>query len=337
MQQAIPWVVPTSLSLKLGPIVSDLVQRRLRFCCEKQPSLSSGRRSVEAPPAANNRLEPGVPLWSFRDRRLKRRNSSVVEFNNFKVGSWNFSKFKALRTLSPELEARNSRQSAVVVEYKIAWFLQRICDHGPDLSKLNGMITLMITIAMIQTTCASPIPRRVINISGVPDTGYDSIGIVSQETQPVGSDGDEAPKTAGGPPTQEVVPSSSRAGLPTAYVYETQEVPILAVEGTTYPSRMMIRSPSSTVYYGVESTSTPNISYVSSSCASTCNLSASNAILSATLSSVLTVLLFIILKWLRRVRCLLLRSDDTLTKASISIEEEISNGREMIRRHAAEV
>ncbi|PBK83886.1 hypothetical protein ARMGADRAFT_1088868 [Armillaria gallica] len=158
----------------------------------------------------------------------------------------------------------------------------------------------MITIAMIQTTCASPISRRVINITGVPDTGYDSIGIVSQETQPVGSDGDEAPKTAGDPPTQEVLPSSSRAGLPTAYVYETQEVPILAVEGTTYPSRMMIRSPSSTVYYGVESTSTPNISYVSSSCASTCNLSASNAILSATLSSVLTVLLWAILKWLRR-------------------------------------
>lgn len=47
----------------------------------------------------------------------------------------------------------------------------------------------------------------------------------------MGSDGDEAPKTAGGPPTQEVLSSSSRAGLPTAYVYETQEVPILAVEG----------------------------------------------------------------------------------------------------------
>ncbi|KAK0217064.1 hypothetical protein IW262DRAFT_1464100 [Armillaria fumosa] len=158
----------------------------------------------------------------------------------------------------------------------------------------------MITIAIIQTTCASPISRRVINITGVPDTGYDSIGIVSQETQPVGSDGDEAPKTDGGPPTQEILSSSSHAGLPTAYVYETQEVPILAVDGTTYPSRMMIRSPSSTVYYGVESTSTPNISYVSSSCASTCNLSASNAILSATLSSVLTVLLVAIYNWFRR-------------------------------------
>ncbi|KAK0235351.1 hypothetical protein EDD85DRAFT_842655 [Armillaria nabsnona] len=55
-----------------------------------------------------------------------------------------------------------------------------------------------------------------------------------------------------------------------------------------------------TVYYGVESTATPNMSHVSSSCASTCNLSASNAILSATLSSVLTVLLLAIFKWLRR-------------------------------------
>lgn len=158
----------------------------------------------------------------------------------------------------------------------------------------------MITIAIIQTTCASPISRRVINITGVPDTGYDSIGIVSQETQLVGSDGDEAPKTDGGAPTQETLPSGSHAGLPTAYVYETQEVPILAVDGTTYPSRMMIRSPSSTVYYGVESTSTPNISYVSSSCASTCNLSASNAILSAALSSVLTVLLIAVYNWFRR-------------------------------------
>ncbi|KAK0495527.1 hypothetical protein EDD18DRAFT_245136 [Armillaria luteobubalina] len=123
------------------------------------------------------------------------------------------------------------------------------------------------------------------------------ISFRSQETQLVGSDGDEAPKTDGGAPTQETLPSGSHAGLPTAYVYETQEVPILAVDGTTYPSRMMIRSPSSTVYYGVESTSTPNISYVSSSCASTCNLSASNAILSAALSSVLTVLLIAVYNW----------------------------------------
>ncbi|KAK0450352.1 uncharacterized protein EV420DRAFT_1646589 [Desarmillaria tabescens] len=153
---------------------------------------------------------------------------------------------------------------------------------------------------MIQTTCASPISRRVIDVSGVPDVGYDSIGIASQETQPVGSDnGDEAPPTVGGPLTQEVYSSTSRAGLPTAYVYENQAVPILAVEGTTYPSRMMIRSPSSTVYYGVESTSTPNISYVSSSCASTCNFSASHTMLSAFLSSVLTVLLYAIYKRLR--------------------------------------
>ncbi|KAK0199941.1 hypothetical protein DFS33DRAFT_206206 [Desarmillaria ectypa] len=162
------------------------------------------------------------------------------------------------------------------------------------------MITLLTTIVMIQTTCASPISGHVINVSGVPDLGYDSIGIASQETQPVGSDdGDEAPKAASGSPTQEVLSSTSGAGLPTAYVYENQAVPILAVDGTTYPSRMMIRFPSSTVYYGVESTSTPNISYVSSSCASTCNLSASNVILSAILSSVLTVLLFTILKWLQ--------------------------------------
>ncbi|KAG7439832.1 uncharacterized protein BT62DRAFT_938620, partial [Guyanagaster necrorhizus] len=64
---------------------------------------------------------------------------------------------------------------------------------------------------------------------------------------------------------------------------------------------MMIRSPSSTVYYGVESTPTPNLSYVSSSCASICNPSASNTVLTAFLSSVLTVLLFAILKWLRGV------------------------------------
>ncbi|KAK0473409.1 hypothetical protein IW261DRAFT_1658091 [Armillaria novae-zelandiae] len=103
------------------------------------------------------------------------------------------------------------------------------------------MIPLMITIAVIQTTCASPIPRRVINITGVPDTGYDSIGIVKHSLWEVPAM--KRPKTVGGTPTQEILSSSSYAGLPTAYVYETQEVPILAVDGTTYPSRMMIRFP----------------------------------------------------------------------------------------------
>ncbi|KAK0186664.1 hypothetical protein F5146DRAFT_1066791 [Armillaria mellea] len=172
------------------------------------------------------------------------------------------------------------------------------------------MITLMITIAMIQTTCASPISRRVINITGVPDTGYDSIGIayafLSLIVRPLTWSLSGPKKHSLWEATAMKRPRRLTAPLPKKFFQ------VVRAQGSRRHMCMRLKRSRfwllmvseclkrrCTVYYGVESTFTPNISYVSSSCASTCNLSANNAILSATLSSILTVLLIAIYKWLR--------------------------------------